>query len=295
VRGVGETGADVVVPDPSRLTAVWPQAPPKERIPMPARQQQTVQTLLEALPYIRRFSGCTMVVEIAGATLWSPGLKASFAGDVALLQLVGMKPIVVHPATDVPTHRGLIGLIGMHGGTSIGLESRAGAAWLSDEAYPGSPAPDLTVESLAHDVKLAAADLVGKGVMPVIACEGGGEPASEAADKLAGGLAAALSAEKVLILSDAGGLYDNDPYEPRIVSECDLACVGRLQAAGAIEHDMLAAVAAVRAALEAGVTSAHIIDGRVEHALLLEILTDAGCGTKITLQGRPEEKVAHIP
>ena len=83
---------------------------------MTARQQQTVQTLLEALPYIRRFSGSTMVVEIAGATLWSPGLKASFAGDVALLQLVGMKPIVVHPATDVPTHRGLVGLIGLHGG-----------------------------------------------------------------------------------------------------------------------------------------------------------------------------------
>ena len=97
---------------------------------MEARQQQTVQTLLEALPYIRRFSGCTMVVEIAGATLWSPGLKASFAGDVALLQLVGMKPIVVHPATDVPTHRGLIGLIGLHGGASVGLETRADAAWL---------------------------------------------------------------------------------------------------------------------------------------------------------------------
>jgi acetylglutamate kinase len=263
---------------------------------MTGRQQQTVQTLLEALPYIRRFSGCTMVVEIAGATLWSPGLKASFAGDIALLQLVGMKPIVVHPATDVPTHRGLVGLIGLHGGASVGLETRADAAWLSDgEAHAGGEVLELTPDSLAHDVKLAVADLLAKGSIPVVACEGDGKPASEAADTLAGGLAVALAAEKVLILSDAGGLYDNDPFEPRIVSECDLAYVGLLQAAGVIEPDMMAAVGAVRVALEAGVTSAHIIDGRVEHALLLEILTDAGCGTKITLQGKAEEKVLHIP
>lgn len=263
---------------------------------MTARQQQTVQTLLEALPYIRRFTGCTMVVEIAGATLWSPGLTASFAGDIALLQLVGMKPVVVHPATDVPTHRGLIALIGLHGGTSVGLEAHGDSAWLSDaDAHPHGQALDLAPDSLAHDVELAVADLLGKDLIPVIACEGDGEPSSGAADTLVGGLAAALAAEKLLILSDAGGLYDNDAFEPRIVSECDLAYVGLLQAAGVVEHDMLTAVGAVRAALGAGVTSAHIIDGRVEHALLLEILTDAGCGTKITVQAKPAEKVLHIP
>jgi acetylglutamate kinase len=289
-------------------------------------QQQTVQTLLEALPYIRRFNGCTMVVEIAGATLWSPGLASSFAGDVALLQLVGMKPVVVHPATDVPTHRGLVGLIGLHGAASTGVEALGESAWPSEGGHPQhgdgdgaaghgdgdcaaarqpgvvsalkehvAPPLDLAVDSLAHDVTLVVADLLGKGLVPVIACEGGGEPAGAAADTLAGRLAAAVAAEKLLILSDAGGLYDNDAFEPRIVSECDLAYVGLLQAAGVVEDDMVAAVGAARAALEAGVTSAHVIDGRVEHALLLEILTDAGCGTKITLHGKGAEKTLHIP
>jgi acetylglutamate kinase len=102
------------------------------------------------------------------------------------------------------------------------------------------------------------------------------------ADTVAGALAAALGAEKVVFLTDVDGIYENQDTGETPVSECDLRHLGTLQAAGRINGGMLPKVAAARSALEAGVASAHIIDGRVEHAILLEVLTDAGCGTKVT-------------
>jgi acetylglutamate kinase len=109
------------------------------------------------------------------------------------------------------------------------------------------------------------------------------------ADTVAGELAAALQAEKIVFVSDVGGIVSSVDLEDeeahavmRVISECTLAELGALQAAGGITGGMIPKVNAVRRALESGVTSAHIIDGRVEHALLLEILTDAGCGTKVS-------------
>jgi len=98
---------------------------------------------------------------------------------------------------------------------------------------------------------------------------------------VAGELAAAVKAEKLVFLTDVGGVLDEDGFEQSVVSECDLAYLGALQGAGKITGGMLPKVAAVRRALEGGVTSAHIVDGRVAHAVLLEVLTDAGCGTKV--------------
>ena len=121
--------------------------------------------------------------------------------------------------------------------------------------------------------------------IPVVASVGADEKGAAYnvnADTVAGELAAALGAEKIIFLTDVEGVYEGQGGEVAPVSECDLAYHGALQAAGRITGGMIPKVAAVRRALEAGVASAHIIDGRVEHAVLLEILTDAGCGTKVT-------------
>jgi len=121
--------------------------------------------------------------------------------------------------------------------------------------------------------------------IPVVASVGAdenGEAYNVNADSVAGELAAALGAEKIIFLTDVEGVYEGLGGEVAAVSECDLAYLGALQAAGRISGGMIPKVAALRKALESGVASAHIIDGRVEHAVLLEILTDAGCGTKVT-------------
>jgi acetylglutamate kinase len=129
-------------------------------------------------------------------------------------------------------------------------------------------------------------DILTDDMIPVIASVGAdddGQVYNINADTVAGELAAALGAEKIVFLTDVGGILQEDAFEQSLVSECDLAYVGSLQGAGKISGGMLPKVAAVRRALEGGVKSAHIVDGRVEHAVLLEVLTDAGCGTKITL------------
>jgi len=119
-------------------------------------------------------------------------------------------------------------------------------------------------------------------VVASVGADASGEAYNVNADTVAGELAAALGAEKIIFLTDVEGIYEDQGTEPAPVSECDLAYLGALQAAGRISGGMIPKAAAVRRALEAGVASAHVIDGRVEHAVLLEILTDAGCGTKVT-------------
>ena len=226
---------------------------------MNARQQQIVRTLLEALPYIRRFSGATVVVACEGAALHSDGLRRWLAEDLALLRLVGMKPVLVHDEISTPAAEAMVALVRWHGA-------------------PAVPVVDLPTAALERLIEGAVLDV------PV---SGGGPWAGDACG-VAGELAAAVAAEKLIFLADVEGVHDNDPTEQGVVSECDLDELGRLQAAGAVDDDMLPKILAIRGALEAGVASAHVIDGRVEHALLLEILTDAGCGTKVTRRKSPE-------
>ncbi len=132
---------------------------------------------------------------------------------------------------------------------------------------------------------MAVLDLLAEANIPVVASVGAdasGEAYNVNADTVAGEIAAALGAEKIIFLTDVEGIYEGQDAELSPVSECDLAYLGALVAAGRVAGGMLPKAAAVRRAVEAGVHSAHIIDGRVEHAVLLEILTDAGCGTKVT-------------
>jgi acetylglutamate kinase len=290
---------------------------------MTVRHQKTVKTLLEAMPYIRRFWGSTVVLKYGGAAMTSPHLQAQFAEDIVLLRLVGMKPVVVHGGgpeitrhlarlgmqaefvdghrvTDEATmevarmvlvgkvNKEIVGLINRRGGTAVGISGEDGRLLRvtpkqhHDEA--GNDV-DLGFVGEVEEVNTEVIDLLSAANIPVVAsvgADGNGEAYNVNADTVAGELAAALGAEKIIFLTDVEGIYEDQGMEPAPVSECDLAYLGALQAAGRITGGMIPKAAAVRRALEAGVASAHVIDGRVEHAVLLEILTDAGCGTKVT-------------
>ncbi len=290
---------------------------------MTVRQQKTVRTLLEAMPYIRRFWGSTVVLKYGGSAMTSPRLQAEFAEDMVLLRLVGMKPVVVHGGgpditrymkrlglevnfvdghrvTDAATleiarmvlvgkvNKDIVGLINRHGGTAIGLSGEDGRllqARPKQHLDAAGHEVDLGYVGEVVEVNTDVLRLLAQETIPVVASVGGGEDGEAYninADTVAGELAAALGAEKLVFLTDVEGLYEHQDTEETVVSECDLRKLGMLQAAGRITGGMLPKVAAARRALEAGVTSAHIIDGRVEHAVLLEVLTDAGCGTKVT-------------
>jgi acetylglutamate kinase len=289
---------------------------------MTVRQQKAVRTLLEAMPYIRRFWGATIVLKYGGAAMTSRRLQEQFAEDIVLLRLVGMRPVVVHGGgpeisrhlarlgiktrfvdghrvTDEATmevakmvlvgkiNKEIVGLINRHGGTAVGISGQDGRLL--------KVKPKQHVDSDGHDVDLgfvgeveeidvSVLDLLAEANIPVVASVGSdenGEAYNVNADTVAGELAAALGAEKIIFLTDVEGIYEAQGAEPAPVSECDLTYLGALVASGRISGGMVPKVAAVRKALEGGVSSAHVIDGRVEHAILLEILTDAGCGTKV--------------
>ena len=290
---------------------------------MTARHHRTVQTLVEALPYIRRFQGATMVIKYGGAAMTSPQLAEQFAKDVILLKLVGMRPIIVHGGgpeisrqmgklgmepvfvdgqrvTDADTlevagmvlvgkvNKDIVGLINTHGGTAVGLSGQDGRlirAQVKEHRDLEGNLVDLGFVGSVESIDTAVLELLADEMIPVVASVGAaadGQVFNINADSVAGDLAAAVGAEKLVFLTDVGGILEDDGFEQTVVSECDLAYVGALQGAGKISGGMLPKVAAVRRALEGGVASAHIVDGRVEHAVLLEVLTDAGCGTKVT-------------
>jgi len=290
---------------------------------MTARHHRTVQTLVEALPYIRRFQGATMVIKYGGAAMTSAQLAEQFAKDVILLKLVGMRPIIVHgggpeisrqmgrlgvepvlvdgqPVTDADAleiagmvlvgkvNKDIVGLINSHGGTAVGLSGQDGRlirAQVKEHRDLEGNVVDLGFVGSVESIDTAVLELLADEMIPVVASVGAaadGQVFNINADSVAGDLAAAVGAEKIVFLTDVGGILEDDGFEQTVVSECDLAYVGALQGAGKISGGMLPKVAAVRRALEGGVASAHIVDGRVEHAVLLEVLTDAGCGTKVT-------------
>jgi len=289
---------------------------------MTVRHQKTVKTLLEAMPYIRRFWGSTVVLKYGGAAMTSPRLQEQFAEDVVLLRLVGMKPIVVHgggPAiskhmtrlgmqpefvdghrvTDEATmevakmvlvgkvNKEIVGLINRHGGSAVGISGEDGRLLrVSRKTHTDAAGNDVDLGFVGEveEVNTEVLDLLAEANIPVVASVGAdemGEAYNVNADTVAGEIAAALHAEKIVFLTDVDGIYEDHGEDVAPISECDLQYLGALQAAGRIGGGMVPKTAAVRKALESGVASAHIIDGRVEHAVLLEIMTDAGCGTKV--------------
>ena len=290
---------------------------------MREQYQRQVQTLLEALPYIRRFSGKTVVVKYGGAAMSSTDLKEEFATDITLLRYVGMRPIIVHgggaevsavmarldlPVTFVDglrvtdqaamevakmvlvgkVNKEIVQLINHKGAAAVGLcgdDGRLMEARRLLRLREDGTELDLGLVGEVVAVNTALLDLLEADYVPVVASVGmgsGGESYNINADSVAAALAAALQAEKVIFLTDVAGLYEDFGDETTYLSECTATDVRRLLGAGRVSRGMIPKLEAVLTALDAGVNAAHIIDGRVPHSVLLEILTDdAGVGTKI--------------
>lgn len=278
--------------------------------------------LAEALPYIQRFHGKTIVIKYGGNAMVEENLKQGFARDVVLLKLVGMNPVIVHGGgpqiddmlkrvgkqgefiqgmrvTDAETmnvvemvlggsvNKDIVNLINRHGGKAVGLTGKDGAfirarkMLMADRETAGKWINIGQVGEIESIDPSLIALLDTQDFIPVIAPIGvgaDGESYNINADLVAGKLAEILKAEKLILLSNIPGVLDN---EGKLLTGLTAHRVGELFADGTISGGMLPKIGSALDAVKKGVKSCHIIDGRVEHALLLEILTDQGVGTLI--------------
>jgi acetylglutamate kinase len=289
------------------------------------RAPQIAKVLTEALPYIQRFSGKTLVIKYGGNAMVDEDLKNSFARDVVLMKAVGINPIIVHGGgpqigdllkrvgkesrfvggmrvTDSETmdmvemvlggqvNKSIVSLINSHGGRAVGLTGKDGAMIRAKKLHisPDDPAVNVSeVVDLGHVGQVESIDtsvvdmLVKSDFIPVIAPIGvddSGRSYNINADLVAGKLAEVLKAEKLILLTNTAGLLDS---EGALLTGLDAQQVNKLIDSGVIYGGMLPKIACALDAVNAGVSAAHIIDGRVQHAALLEIFTDEGVGTLI--------------
>jgi len=273
--------------------------------------------LVEALPYIRAFAGKTVVVKYGGKAQVDDRLKAGFAEDVVLMKYIGLNPVIVHGGgpqistmmtrlgktprfvdgvrvTDPETmeivemvlggviNKEIVELITRHGGRAVGVSGKDGRLITAKRLKSGGPRGDLgqVGDVAAIDPKLLV-DLTTDRYIPVIAPIGVGRDGSTYninADSVAGAVARAVKAEKLMVLTDVEGILDK---RRRLIPTLSRKEIQRLIKSGTITSGMLPKVNACLAAVEGGVAKAHIIDGRVPHALLLEIFTKQGIGTEI--------------
>ena len=278
---------------------------------------EVVKTLLDALPYIKRFSNEKIVIKYGGSAQTSETLKEQFAQDIVLLHLVGMKPIVVHGGgksiTDLLAdlsvdtkfvdgqrvttkevmriaemvlsghiNKEIVSLLDNHGSKAIGISGKDGGFLkgvpkdFDNFGYTGN------IEHINPEI---VNNIIEDGAIPVIAPIAGsstlGHPGFNInADLAASKIAVAMEARKVLFLTDTPGVLDK---EMNLITNLSIEKTEALKEDGTIQGGMVPKVDACIEALRGGVKKAHIIDGRVEHSLLLEILTSSGVGTCIEL------------
>ena len=275
-----------------------------------------VATLLEALPYIRKFHGRTVVIKYGGAAMIDPALKEEFARDVVLLKYVGMNPVIVHGGgpeitgymerLDLPVqfveglrvsdeqtvevakmvlvgkvNKDIVLLINRHGQPAVGLCGDDGLLFRA--ARQSAPSgQDIGFVGRIERVDVDVLTHVAQDYIPVVASVGADREGSSYninADEAAGAVAGALGAYKLMFLTDVAG-WLRDPDDPSsVVSEASTELVEA--ALPTVGGGMRPKLAACLDAIHGGVSSAHIVDGRVPHSLLLELFTDAGQGTKI--------------
>lgn len=281
-------------------------------------------TLMEALPYIRRFAGKTIVIKYGGHAMADEKLKESFALDIIMLKSLGINPVIVHGGgpqinetlkrygivsefvrgmrvTDAATmgvvemvlvgqvNKEVVGYLNHHGGRAVGLSGKDGNLLLCEKLLQEVKGEDGSVEMVdigfVGDVVKVNQELIetleqGKFI-PVIAPVGvgaGGETYNINADVVAGRIAGALKAEKLILLTDVSGVKDNEGNLLPSIAVSDV--VGFIDN-GTITGGMIPKVNCCVDAVDEGVKKAHIVDGRVQHAVLLEIFTDGGVGTEI--------------
>jgi len=284
--------------------------------------------LTEALPYIQRFAGKTIVVKYGGNAMVDEALKHSFARDIVLMKQVGINPIVVHGGgpqigsllkrlgkqseffegmriTDNETmdvvqmvlgglvNKDIVTLLNQHGGSAVGLTGKDAKLIYARKLTftrnnPEMNAPEII--DIGHVGEVASIDvsilelLIRGNFIPVIAPVGVGEDGQSYninADLVAGKLAEVLKAEKLILLTNTAGILDT---EGKVLTGLNFDHIQNLIDNGTIQGGMLPKVHCAVDALRGGVVTAHIIDGRVEHAVLLEMFTDEGVGT--LLHGR---------
>jgi len=282
--------------------------------------------LVEALPYIKRFSGKTIVIKYGGNAMVDQALKHSFAQDIVLMKLVGINPVVVHGGgpqigsllerlgkdsqfiqgmrvTDSETmdvvemvlgglvNKEIVNLLNRHGGGAVGLTGKDGDLIHARKMMLRRDAPELDapeIIDLGHVGEVESIDvsvvnmLIQGDFIPVIAPIGVGDDGHSYninADLVAGKIAEVMQAEKLILLTNTPGLLDK---EGTLLTGLNSDSVDELIADGTIHGGMLPKISCALDAVNAGVASSHIIDGRVEHAVLLELFTDEGVGTLIT-------------
>ncbi len=287
------------------------------------------QVLTEALPYIQRFTGRTVVVKFGGNAMVNPELHESFARDVVLMKLVGLNPVVVHGGgpqigslleklnihtefvdgmrvTDSQTmdvvemvlggsvNKEIVSSINRNGGKAIGVTGKDGQLIRARKLVVNRNSPGMSASEIidiGHVGEVEHIDtevlnvILDSDFIPVIApigVDAQGHTYNINADLVAGKLAEVLQAEKLMLLTNVSGLLDADG---NILTGLSTTEVDGLIADGTIYGGMLPKIGCALGAVKGGVNSAHIIDGRVPHAVLLEIFTDEGVGTLITDRG----------
>ena len=286
---------------------------------------EVARVLGEALPYIRRFRGKTVVVKYGGNAMVDEQLKSGFARDIVLMRLVGINPVVVHGGgpqigqvlekigkesrfvdgmrvTDSETmdvvemvlgglvNKDIVNLIARHGGRAVGLTGKDGDLIRARKLTMSRNSPELDapeIIDIGHVGEVASVDtsivdmMVTGGFIPIIAPIGVGEDGHSYninADLVAGCVAEVLGAEKLILLTNTEGLLDK---QGKLLTGLTSGEVDALVADGTVHGGMLPKIRCALSAVKSGVRSAHIIDGRVEHAVLVELFTDEGVGTLI--------------
>ena len=288
-------------------------------MPLDATEAPSIaHVLTEALPYIQRYRDKVIVIKFGGNAMTDEGLKQIFARDIVLMKLVGIHPIVVHGGgpqiaemlnkigkeskfvdgmrvTDAETmdvvemvlggivNKSIVGQINSHGGKAIGVSGKDAALIRATKLEPVTPnGPDLGLVGEISEINTDVLDYLARGdFVPVIAPIGLGSDGNAYninADVVAGKVAEAMMAEKLIMLTNTTGLLNKNG---ELLTGLSAEAVDELIADGTISEGMLPKIRSALAAVAAGVDRAHIIDGRVEHSVLLEVFTDSGIGTLI--------------
>ncbi|WP_315792084.1 acetylglutamate kinase [Fischerella sp. JS2] len=275
-----------------------------------------VHVLSEALPYIQQFTGRTVVVKYGGAAMKDSNLKDKVIRDIVFLSCVGLRPIVVHGGgpeinswldklgiepqfknglrvTDAPTmdvvemvlvgrvNKEIVSLINQAGGSAVGLCGKDGN--LIKARPQGDEGIGFVGEVSNVNIRILET-LVNSGYIPVVssvAADDNGQAYNINADTVAGEIAAALGAEKLILLTDTRGILKDYKEPTSLIPKVDIKEARDLIASGVVSGGMIPKVNCCVRSLAQGVRAAHIIDGRIPHALLLEIFTDGGIGTMI--------------
>ncbi|MEM8844366.1 MAG: acetylglutamate kinase [Pseudomonadota bacterium] len=284
----------------------------------------TAKVLSEALPYIQRFSGKTIVIKYGGNAMTEPDLKTGFARDITLLKLVGLQPVIVHGGgpqiaallkqlgkeskfiqgqrvTDKETmdvvemvlggqvNKEIVHLINQQGGRAVGLSGKDGDLIYAKQLKISQDAPEAAASEIIDLGHVGVVNginptvintFIDNNIIPVIAPIGmgeNGETYNINADSVAAAIAAVLKSEKLILLTNTPGVL----YEDKLLTGLSPQKIQELIDNDVIQGGMIPKVNCAIDAIQSGVHSAHIIDGRIEHAVLLELFTDEGVGTLI--------------